>query len=508
VIANSTFEDSLEVQLIVLKSMGQIGRHAEVISKGIEILMRLDFDVTDIPSKERLARTMISTQSMISKYDLDGIMDLCGKAVDKLSQVIMELLDTIVLSCYALGSQMLPMIACAIIQFSLEQGICRESAIAWASFGTFKIVIGGDYAAAKQMATVARAITTKHQTMNISKLLHVQNRADLFLCNTVDIWSTPPRVIATKLLKYHQDAMKNGPIDIHDAMFSLRQSCRFKLLGGGNLSLTLISTQDSLKLMAKHSSLNVKYAVLDSILLEELMGKSLDHLSLFDNCSINNINDLLLDAKSSKDNILLYTTYLYKMMVAFWRGDCDAAEKSSYEVLKVQPTASMPTIHLIYHTFFRGIVSFQQYRKSEGIERDRKLEEGKKVMNEMEKWTLNCSDVFENKWLLLRAEHFASINEDDLAEKSYTKSINASRDHGNIHELGLGYELFGNFHSSRGSWKNATHCYAQAHAFYNQWGANAVADRIVRDNPGLDLTSAIHEELKNINSSKRENEIT
>mmetsp|Transcript_15810 Transcript_15810/g.33418 ORF Transcript_15810/g.33418 Transcript_15810/m.33418 type:complete len:244 (-) Transcript_15810:383-1114(-) len=233
---------------------------------------------------------------------------------------------------------------------------------------------------------------------------------------------------------------------------------------------------------------SAKLAVLDNVLLGELTGKSWDYFSVFNDSSISNINDLLIGANSPSDNVLLHTIHLYNMMIAFWRGNYEAAEESSSNALKVQPAARFPSLYLICHIFFRGLLSFQQYRENGGVGRDPRLVEGEKMMNVMEKWTLLCKDLFENKWLLLKAEYFASINEHDEAERSYIKSINASRDHGNIHELGLGYELLGKYYSSLGSAIYSTHCFEQAHLFYTQWGATALAEKILRDNPSLDMS--------------------
>ena len=64
---------------------------------------------------------------------------------------------------------------------------------------------------------------------------------------TIDIWYTSARDISRSLLDYSHDAMKLGQVDV--AMLSLRQSWRFKLFGGENLSMILQSSGDRIRLM-------------------------------------------------------------------------------------------------------------------------------------------------------------------------------------------------------------------------------------------------------------------
>lgn len=499
VVANSTFEDTLEVQQVVLRSLSQSGRHEECISIGTNILRRLNFDFAESPPKSSILIAMKSTDVIIAQCSLDRMMSLCEKHIDDSSQNVVKFLDAFFVSCYSGGSLAWPLIACAIVKYSLTHGICSEAATAFASFGVLNIFLKGDFASGQYMAKVARAITTKHQTMNKSKIPHVENRADILLYHTIDVWWTSPRDISRHLLKYHDDAMKCGQLDV--AIFSLRQSWRFKLLGGENLSLIFQSAEDRLKLIAKFSQHSAKHGILDNILLGALTGKFWDSFSVFEG-SINNISDLQAEAVSLKDNQLLFTVHLYKMMIRLWRGDYEAAEESSRTASNVNPTDKMPSIYLICHTFFGGIIRFQLYRK---IGDEQRLKNGKEMMEEMETWSKNCVAVFENKLFLMQAEYFASIDGHNDAERLYIKSINASRDHGNIHELGLAYELLGKFYSARGSSSYSIHCFKHAHKFYTQWGADAVAEKILREIPGLDITTLdIDVEIGNTSKISRE----
>ena len=103
------------------------------------------------------------------------------------------------------------------------------------------------------------------------------------------------------------------------------------------------------------------------------------------------------------------------------------------------------------------------------------------MMGRMGKWakiSTASMAVFENKWLLLKAEHSASIQNSIEAEQLYKASIKSAQDHGNIHELALAYELLGNYYAASGLRMTSIDCYNNAYAYYKQWGATAVAEKL------------------------------
>lgn len=189
------------------------------------------------------------------------------------------------------------------------------------------------------------------------------------------------------------------------------------------------------------------------------------------------MDDLQDVAKSSKDMHLLQSSHVFNVLVEYWRGNYEAAEDSSRRALMILPASKMPTIFLIYHIFFRGLVLFQMYRTCGD---DQRLKDGKKAMDEMGVWAQNSMHVFENKFLLLKAECYSSIGDSDEALQMYEGSIKSSLDHGNIHELALAQNLLGNYHLERGYGTAAKECLKKAHLYYTQWGATAVAENMVQ----------------------------
>ena len=223
------------------------------------------------------------------------------------------------------------------------------------------------------------------------------------------------------------------------------------------------------------------YISLDNAVLEGLTGQSLNHFSLIKGM-VCNIKDIQLSAESTNNKRLLHHIHFNSAILAFWRGDYDEAEKSSH-LAWTFPTAKMPTIVLIFHTFFSGLIAYHLYRKKCGDEGDRRLQEGKDMTDRMGLWACQTSlQVFGNKWLLMKAELAACLKDYDEAKELYEASIKDARGNGNIHELGIAFELFGQFCSAHDHdcGVDANACFSQAFVAYTQWGAKAVAERILQ----------------------------
>lgn len=209
------------------------------------------------------------------------------------------------------------------------------------------------------------------------------------------------------------------------------------------------------------------------------------------------LDHLLVEAESKKKIKLIYILHCYKLFIAYWHGDLAVAEKHSCLAQNARPASTLPTVLLLYATYFRGLVSFQMYRQAGG---EHRLKNGEEMMELMEKWAKLSPEsmaVFGNKWHLIKAEYYSSVKDYGRALKMYKASIAASKDHGNIHELALGYELMGDYYAAHHFETDVTECYKNAATFYLQWGAAAVARRIMSKH-SLDIDLVVHNEHEGV----------
>jgi len=272
--------------------------------------------------------------------------------------------------------------------------------------------------------------------------------------------------------RYH-DGMKIGQVD--GAMIALVHGWRFRLFGGYNLSLFLQSIEDRLELTIKHSKYSAKYMALDTLLVLELTGTAIDCSSAF-GYSISNIDDVRSEDESS-DTVYLTNIHIYKMFKAYWKEKFEEAGEHFQNSLGT-PGTKTPRFITIHQTLYGGLVAFQLHRQMGG-NNDLRLQQGRAAMKKLEEWP---NTHHGNKMLLLQAEHSGTIGEHDKAQLLYRASIKAAKDHGNVHELALSYELFGNHYclTNGCGGEDSNECFRNACVYYEQWGAIALAEKIRR----------------------------
>jgi len=463
IIENVPFEDSLVAQALHVKSLLGAARYAETIATGLAVLRLLKFDVPSAPTPMAVYRTMIETGNVTSKYTSDQITNLKQTSINARKRNILKIVDGVVLACYRESSPYLPLVACAMVKYSLQNGVCEESATAFVVYGYFKIFVQENFEEGRRWGDIALKILDSNLAFT-----------PMTLYGFLLFWFIPHQKVANVLIDTYEAGMSVGDVD--GAMYALCVSMRFSFFGGVNLSLLSQSYVKALKQMVKFCKESAKFAIVDLLIIQGLTGVDYFAFSVFEGM-IQDEDVLLANAKLKKHRQVLEIIYSRRFFSAFWFGEFAEANKW-YDQSLTFPSMKMPKIQLIYHTFYRGIIAYQMYRDGEGEEW---LDEGKKALDRMEVWSKKASKaIFENKLYLLEAEHYASNCNIVAAKESYELSAKSARDHGVVHEQGLAYELYGKFLSSV-SELDASDWFERAHGCYIQWGAAAKAAQLRND---------------------------
>ena len=167
------------------------------------------------------------------------------------------------------------------------------------------------------------------------------------------------------------------------------------------------------------------------------MGKTDDNPYCHFEGAISNESELISEAKVKNNTQQLQSIALKRLLSAFHFGHYKDAEKFSKEAFSY-PTAKTPKIQLIFHYFYHGLTSFWLYRDGQ---EESHLEEGKKAIEKFEMWNKNSQCTFENKLLLLKAEHLSCSSDSSQTKATFEKSIKSARDNGFLHEQGLGHGM-------------------------------------------------------------------
>jgi len=177
----------------------------------------------------------------LKKYSIEQITELRGGRVDARKKNLLLSLSSIVTGAIRCSSQFMPLITCAVVNYSLQNGVYEECALSFACLGYFKIGLVGDYNEGRYWANAAAQILKKSCTSIAS------NRARIMLYAFVEIWYVSLRETASNLLSINRSAVAMG--DVESAVRSMLFSLRVSFYGGENLPLLLQSHCELLRTM-------------------------------------------------------------------------------------------------------------------------------------------------------------------------------------------------------------------------------------------------------------------
>lgn len=104
VIEHAPFEETLETQTLVLRNLGRDAKYSACVSKGVDILRQLGFDITMSPTKESGKNAMAATNAAASQYDVHRILSLCDQPLGDSVHPIIKIMEAIHRSAYLLSS--------------------------------------------------------------------------------------------------------------------------------------------------------------------------------------------------------------------------------------------------------------------------------------------------------------------------------------------------------------------------------------------------------------------
>ncbi|KAL7545937.1 hypothetical protein ACHAWF_009285 [Thalassiosira exigua] len=158
------FEDSLVAQDLRIRSLKEAGKYTECIARGLAMLRLLKIDVPSTPSPETVIGSMRDTESIASKY-MPQLTNMKQTAnIDARKQRVLTITDAVIVACYREASPFLPLVTCAMINYSLQNRVCEVSATAFVVMGYIQIFLADNYLEGKNWGDTALKILDKNST--------------------------------------------------------------------------------------------------------------------------------------------------------------------------------------------------------------------------------------------------------------------------------------------------------------------------------------------------------
>ena len=225
------FEDSLAVQFLLIRSYDFTGNDGKTIFKCLEVLREVGIDFPASPSPETVIVAMNEAKFLASQYDFDQIPYLHQDRICEKTRNVLKIMDVVSSACFQNESPYLPLVASAMVIYSLMHGVCEESASAFGMYGYFMITTFGQFNEAKKYGNVAFKILERARNQRYvrvkffvhfhsfrmshisSVLFSVIVRARVILMGYVSVWFLPLKASARHLLETYKIGMTVGDVD-------------------------------------------------------------------------------------------------------------------------------------------------------------------------------------------------------------------------------------------------------------------------------------------------------
>ena len=169
IIDHVPLEDSLVAQNLLIRSLQGAGKYSETIARGLAVLRLLGIDIPSAPSPVAVIESMQKTAKVTSQYTSNQLMSMKKSTLSARERSILTIVDAVIIAAYRQSSPFLPLVTCAMVNYSLQNGVCEESATAFTVYGYLRVFLEQNFEEGKRWGDIALNIMDPNSVITHSK---------------------------------------------------------------------------------------------------------------------------------------------------------------------------------------------------------------------------------------------------------------------------------------------------------------------------------------------------
>jgi PAS domain S-box-containing protein len=452
-----------------------LGRNDRAVEVGLDYLRRIGIDWSAHPTKEEARQEYQGIWQRVGDRPIETLLDL-PRLADPNVSATMDVLVEVVSPAMTTDENLLCLLLCRMANLSLEHGNSHGSCTAYICLG---MVLGphfGDYQAGVRFAKLGLDLV-EHRGLDRFKA-----RAYLMFGTHMIQWTSHMRTAVPMLRRAFDEANKVG--DLTFATYS-RNDLIMVLLAAGDPLSTVQGEAEAALDFSRHA----RFGFMSDIIAPQLqLIRTLRGLTPM----FGDLSDAGFDESRSQrhleDDPRLSTAacwyWIRKLQARFFAGAyapaLDAALKAE-RLLWTSPSCFEMAEYHLYAALTRATL----WDAANAAERAQYLEALTDHYRQLQEWTGNCPENFENRAALVGAE-IARIEGRTLdAMNLYERAIRSAQANGFVHNEALASELAARFNSARGFEIAAYGYLRNARSCYLRWGADAKVQQLDAADPRL-----------------------
>jgi len=439
-----------------------VGRNARAIAVGLDCLRNLGIHWSPHPTEEEARREYDRIWSQLGSRPIEELVDL-PMMTDPASLATLDVLTKVFAAAKYTEANLACLVICRAVNLSIERGNCDGSTFAYVMVGAVAGARFGDYRGGFRLGQLGyelveqrglrgsqAGVYNQFGTHVLPWTRHFKNCRDL-LRRAIDVANKNGDLTFSD---YSCHALTTNLLAVGDPLpevqrevehgFAFAEKTRFRV------AIDLLAIQ--LGLIRTLRGLTPKFGSFNDAQFDEIRIEG--HLAA---------NPSLARAELSY--------WIRKLQARFLAGDYTSAVNAASRAQSLLWKARYAVEAAEY--VFYGALSLAAVCDTSAADQCEQHIAGLAAHHrQLEIWTENCPENFENRAALVGAE-IARIEGRDLdAERLYQEAIRSARANGFVHNEAIAYEVAARFYAGRG-FEEFAHVYLQkARNCYQRWGAD------------------------------------
>ena len=452
-----------------------VGRNARAIAVGLDCLRNLGIHWSPHPTEEEARREYDRIWSQLGSRPIEELVDL-PMMTDPASLATLDVLTKVFAAAKYTEANLACLVICRAVNLSIERGNCDGSTFAYVMVGAVAGARFGDYRGGFRLGQLGYELVEQRGLRGSQAGVYNQFGTHVLP------WTRHFKNCRDLLRRGFDVANKNGDLTFSD------YSCHA-------LTTNLLAVGDPLPEVQRQVEHGFAFAektrfrvAIDLLAIQLGLIRTLRGLTpKFGSFNDAQFDEIRIEGHLAANPSLARAELSYwirKLQARFLAGDYTSAVNAASRAQSLLWKARYAVEAAEY--VFYGALSLAAICDTSAADQCEQHIAGLAAHHrQLEIWTENCPENFENRAALVGAE-IARIEGRDLdAERLYEEAIRSARANGFVHNEAIAYEVAARFYAGRGFEEFARVYLQKARNCYQRWGADGKVRQLEQLHPHL-----------------------
>jgi signal transduction histidine kinase len=454
--------------------LASLAKHEEALEIGATGLRLLGIRLPKRAGKLDVLNSLLALKLRLHHKKIDSLLEL-PEIDDPRLLLTLKMMVNLSLSAYFCKPYLASYMALDIFKLTLKHGNSSVSPFAYVIYGAALCAIFKDYDAGHQFGDLALKAKNKFGGAQMTA------KVIFYFANGIAIWIAHINQVIALNREGLKSARETG--DLNYAVYHI-QSLIFSMLAGGKALDEISDECDRFYEFVEQShdvgALNYLISVIQFI--KCVQGKTVHAHSLNDEhfSETRHIKNM----QNDDIKIILCRHHLIKLRLLYIMEDYEGALKEAKKCAALRHY-HLGTIIIPEYYFYHCLVLAALYPSVSIVKQSLYRRQIIIFSNRLKHFSEQCPDNYEDKYLLVKAEHARITGQDRQAISYYHRAIRSANANGFTQNHAIANEATSKFYISRGFDDIAKTFMDKARQSYQYWGAKTKADLLEKNYAAL-----------------------